>query len=91
MFPLPKPKGKTHTHVAIKLGWNFDQTEQVYLDFWRLERLHELYHMYLEHKANLRAFSRFFKQLKDRKITTTKAFNRVLESVDINKAGTYSS
>ena len=79
-------KSKTPTQVAIKLRWNFEKTEKVYLDFWRLERLYELYRIYMEHKSNLRAFSRFFKQLKDRKITTTKAFNRVLGTVDMNKA-----
>jgi hypothetical protein len=79
-------KSKTPTWVAIKLGWNFEQTEKAYLDFWRLERLYELYRIYLEHKANLKLFLRFLKQLKNRKITTTKSFSKVLEGLDMNKA-----
>lgn len=50
-------KSKSPTRVAIKLGWNFEQTEKVYLDFWRLEGLYELYNIYQEHSRILRVFA----------------------------------
>src|SRR5437867_6527917 len=34
-------EGKRPTEVAIKMGWDFDQTEKVYLDYLKLERLFE--------------------------------------------------
>ena len=69
----------------MKLRWNFEQTEKVYLDFWRLEGLYELYNIYKEYTRNLREFLHFLNQLRDRKVTTRRGFNKVLKIIDNNK------
>jgi hypothetical protein len=79
-------RSKTPTQVAIKLGWNFDQTEKMYLDFWRLEGLYELYTLYKEHARNLREFLHFLNQLRERKVTTRRGFNKVLKYIDEKNA-----
>ncbi len=77
---------KTPTQVAIKLGSSTDETEKFYTNFWRLEGLYELYSIYKDHERNLRAFLHFFTQLRDRKITTSRGFNKLLKLVDANNA-----
>jgi hypothetical protein len=75
---------KSPTEVAIKLEWNFDQTEKVYLDYLRLERLYELYIIYKEQKQNLREFLWFYKRLMARKVTP-KYYKEILQILDTNK------
>jgi len=77
---------KSPTEVAIKLGWNFDQTENVYLDFLRLEGLFELYRIYCEHKPKLREYLWFIRQLRKRRDISVKNFKDVLSVLDNNKA-----
>lgn len=77
---------KKPTEVAIKLGWNFEQTEKVYLDYLRLERAHRFYRIYNEEKQSLGLFLRFYRELRKRKITTWKLFEDVLKVLDNNKA-----
>jgi hypothetical protein len=77
---------KRPTEVAIKLGLNFEKTEKVYLDFWKLEGLYELYQIYCEHKPRLREVLWFIKQLKKRRDISIKNFKGVLEVLDNNKA-----
>ena len=79
-------KDKTPTQVAIELGSSSDETEKLYTNFWRLESLYELYNMYIEHTRNLREFLHFLNQLRDRKITTRRGFNKVLKIIDYDKA-----
>ena len=69
---------RTPTQVAIELGSSTDETEKFYTNFWRLESLYELYNLYIEHTRNLREFLNFLNQLRDRKITTRRGFNKVL-------------
>ncbi len=76
---------KSPTEVAIKLGWNFDQTEKVFLDYLRLERLYELYIIYKQYKQNLGDFLWFFKRLIARK-TTRKDYKFLLGVIDKNRA-----
>jgi hypothetical protein len=77
---------KSPTEVAIELGLSTDETIKFYKNFWRLEKLHELHRIYDEHRSNLRAFLRFFNQLKNRKITSRKDFDDILKIVDTNNA-----
>ena len=77
---------KSPTEVAIKLGWNFDQTEKVYLDFLRLQGLFELYRIYCEHKLKLREYLWFIRQLRKRRDISIKNFKDVLSVLDNNKA-----
>ena len=76
----------TPTQVAIELGSSTDETEKFYTNFWRLESLYELYTLYIEHTRNLREFLHFLNQLRDRKITTRRGFNKVLKIIDYDKA-----
>jgi hypothetical protein len=77
---------KKPTEVAIRLGWDFEQTEKVYLDYLRLERAYQFYRIYNEEKQNLGLFLRFYRELRKRKITTWKLFGDVLKVLDNNKA-----
>jgi hypothetical protein len=77
---------RTPTQVAIELGSSTDETEKFYTNFWRLEGLYELYSIYKEYTRNLREFLHFLNQLRDRKITTRRGFNKVLKMIDDNKA-----
>ena len=77
---------KTPTEVAIKLGLNFEETEKVYLDFWRLERMYELYSIYCDHKLILKQALWFIRQLKKRKGISIKNLKGVLDVLDNNKA-----
>ena len=77
---------KTPTEVAIKLGLNFEETEKVYLDFWRLERMYELYSIYCDHKLILKQVLWFIRQLKKRKGISIKNLKGVLDVLDNNKA-----
>jgi hypothetical protein len=47
---------KSSTEVAIELGLTTEETVKFYKNFWRLERLHELYRIYSENKPRLRLF-----------------------------------
>ena len=77
---------KPPTEVAIKLGLNFEETEKVYLSFWKLEGLYELYQIYCEHKPKLRTCLWFIRQLRKRRDINIKNFKDVLEILDNNKA-----
>jgi hypothetical protein len=79
-------ENKTPTEVAIKLGLNFEETEKVYLDFWRLERMYELYSIYCDHKLLLKQALWFIRQLRKRRGISIKNFKDVLEVLDNNKA-----
>jgi hypothetical protein len=76
---------RTPTQVAIELGSSTEETEKFYTNFWRLEGLYELYNVYEEHTRNLREFLNFLDQLRNRKITTRRGFNKVLKIFDNNK------
>ena len=77
---------RTPTQVAIELGSSTDETEKYYTNFWRLEGLYELYNIYKEYTRNLREFLHFLNQLRDRKVTTRRGFNKVLKIIDYDKA-----
>ena len=77
---------KSPTEVAIKLRLNFEETEKAYQDFWRLQRLYELYQIYCEHKPKLRIYLWFIRQLMRRRDINIKNFKEVLEVLDNNKA-----
>ena len=77
---------RTPTQVAIELGSSTDETEKFYTNYWRLESLYELYTLYIEHTRNLKEFLHFLNQLRDRKITTRRGFNKVLKIIDYDKA-----
>ena len=77
---------RTPTQVAIELGSSTDETEEFYTNFWRLEGLYELYNIYKEYHRNLREFLHFLNQLRDRKVTRRRGFNKVLKIIDDNKA-----
>ena len=77
---------RTPTQVAIELGSSTDETEKFYTNFWRLEGLYELYTIYKEYTRNLREFLHFLNQLRDRKVTTRRGFNKVLKIVDDDRA-----
>ena len=77
---------KRQIQVAIELGSSTDETEKFYTNFWRLEGLYELYNIYKEYRRNLREFLYFLNQLRDRRITTRRGFNKVLRIIDENKA-----
>ena len=77
---------KTPTQVAIELGSSTDETEKFYTNFWRLEGLYELYNIYKEYTRNLREFLHFLNQLRERKITTRRGFNKILKIIDYDKA-----
>jgi len=77
---------KSPTEVAINLGWGFEQTEKVYLDFWRLEGLYELYRIYCELKPKLRQYLWFIRQLRKRRDISINNFKDVLSVLDNNKA-----
>jgi hypothetical protein len=76
---------KSPTQVAIELGSSTDETEKFYTNFWRLEGLYELYKIYNEHHSNLREFLHFLNQLRDRKVTRRRGFNKVLKIIDDNR------
>jgi hypothetical protein len=76
---------KSPTEVAIKLGLNYEETEKVYLDYWRLERFYELYQIYCHHKPKLREILWFIRQLMKRRDISIKYFKDVLEVLDKNK------
>jgi hypothetical protein len=76
---------KSPTQVAIELGSSTDETEKFYTNFWRLEGLYELYNIYIDYHRNLREFLHFLNQLRDRKITRRRGFNKVLKIIDNNK------
>jgi hypothetical protein len=63
-----------------------DETEKYYKNFWRLERLYELYRIYNENKTRLGLFLDFYKQLEKRKIISRKDFKDILKIVDTNNA-----
>jgi hypothetical protein len=77
---------KSPTEVAIKLGLSYEDTEKAYCDFWRLERLHELYRIYCHHKNKLREILWFIKELRMRRDISIKNFKDVLSVLDKNKA-----
>jgi hypothetical protein len=77
---------RTPTQVAIELGSSTDETEKFYTNFWRLEGLYELYNIYQEHSRILREFLHFLNQLRDRKVTTRRGFNKILKIFDVDKA-----
>jgi hypothetical protein len=77
---------KSPTEVAIKLGWGFEQTEKVYLDFWRLQGLYELYRIYCELKPKLSQYLWFIRQLRKRRDISINNFKDVLSVLDNNKA-----
>ena len=77
---------RTPTQVAIELGSSTDETEKFYTNYWRLEGLYELYNIYKEYTRNLREFLHFLNQLRERKITTRRDFNKVLKIIDYDKA-----
>ena len=77
---------RTPTQVAIELGSSTDETEKFYTNFWRLEGLYELYTIYKEYTRNLREFLHFLNQLRERKVTTRRGFNKVLKIIDDDKA-----
>ena len=77
---------KSPTEVAIKLGWGFEQTEKVYLDFWRLQGLYELYRIYCELRPKLRQYVWFIRQLRKRRDININNFKDVLSVLDNNKA-----
>ena len=77
---------RTPTQVAIELGSSTDETEKFYTNYWRLEGLYELYNIYKEYTRNLNEFLHFLNQLRDRKITTRRGFNKVLKIIDYDKA-----
>ena len=77
---------RTPTQVAIELGSGTDETEKFYTNYWRLEGLYELYNIYKEYTRNLKEFLHFLNQLRDRKITTRRGFNKVLKIIDYDKA-----
>ena len=76
---------RTPTQVAIELGSSTDETEKFYTNFWRLEGLYELYNIYIDYTRNLKEFLHFLNQLRERKITTRRGFNKVLKIIDNNK------
>ena len=69
---------KSPTEVAIKLGLNYEETEKIYLDYWRLEGLYELYRIYCELKPKLRQYLWFIRQLRKRR-DNNKAFRDELD------------
>ena len=77
---------KSPTEVAIKLGLSYEDTEKAYCDFWRLERLHELYQIYCHHKNKLREILWFIRQLRKRRDISINNFKDVLSVLDNNKA-----
>ena len=77
---------RTPTQVAIELGSSTDQTEKFYTNYWRLEDLYELYNIYKEYTRNLKEFLHFLNQLRERKITTRRGFNKILKIIDYDKA-----
>ena len=77
---------RTPTQVAIELGSSTDQTEKLYTNYWRLEGLYELYNIYKEYARNLKEFLHFLNELRDRKITTRRGFNKVIKIIDYDKA-----
>jgi hypothetical protein len=77
---------RTPTQVAIELGSSTDETEKFYTNFWRLEDLYGLYNIYKDYARNLREFLHFLNQLRDRKITTRRGFNKVIKIIDYDKA-----
>jgi hypothetical protein len=77
---------KSPTEVAIKLGLSYKDTEKAYCDFWRLERLHELYRIYCHHKNKLREILWFIKELRMRRDISIKNFKDLLSVLDKNKA-----
>jgi hypothetical protein len=79
-------KKKTPAQVAIKLEWDFEQTEKAYVDYWRLNRLFELYQIYCDHKDKLREILWFIRQLRKRRDINIKSFKDALKVLDNNKA-----
>jgi hypothetical protein len=79
-------KGRKLIEVTIKLELSAEVAENYYKDFWRLERLHELYRIYDENKSRLRLFMYFYKQLDKRKLTSRKDLDDVLKIIDTNIA-----
>jgi hypothetical protein len=69
-----------------KPQFDFKVTEKVYLDFWRLERMYELYSIYCDHKLILKQVLWFIRQLKKRKDISISNFKDVLSVLDNNKA-----
>ena len=77
---------KRPTEVAIKIGLNYEETEKIYLDYWRLEGLYELYRIYCELKPKLRKYLWFIRQLRKRRDISINNFKDVLSVLDNNKA-----
>jgi hypothetical protein len=80
---------RTPTQVAIELALSTDDTEKFYMNFWRLERMYELYRIYCDHKPKLRIYLWFIRQLRRRRDVSVKNFKDVLEVLDNNKAFRY--
>jgi hypothetical protein len=77
---------KRPTEVAIKIGLNYEETEKIYLDYWKLEGLYELYRIYYELKPKLRQYLWFIRQLRKRRDISINNFKDVLSVLDNNKA-----
>jgi len=73
---------RTPTQVAIELGSSTEDTEKFYTNFWRLESLYDLYNIYKEYTRNLKEFLYFLNQLRERKVTTRRGFNKILKIID---------
>ena len=77
-------KGKSPTEISIELDMDYDQMEKIYLDFWRLQRLYELYKIYSKNKNELINIIKLNSILKDNDINenqvnyTIKNANRLL-------------
>jgi hypothetical protein len=73
---------RSPTQVAIELRSSAEEIEKFYTSFWRLEGLYELYRIYKE--LNVRAFIRFYNQLRDRRMANRRGFHKIIELIDTN-------
>lgn len=58
--------------VAIELNMSADEVEELYVQYWRLSKLHGIETLYHEAKYSLSSFLHLFKILKDKRITKEK-------------------
>jgi len=68
--PTPKAyrlfsEGKTPLEVAITLGLNADEVEEIYEGYWRLKGLYELYDLYSKLQDEVWAYLALYNRMRD--------------------------
>lgn len=76
-------RNKTAVEVAIILGINSDETEDLYLGYLRLKNLHNLVLIYKELKYQLPSFVRLFKLLRSAGIREEEAVDLIRDAKQI--------